>query len=61
MGSFSIVHWLIVLLIVVLIFGTKRVRNLGADLGGVLRGFKDAMREGGAKPDELPSSGKTAD
>jgi sec-independent protein translocase protein TatA len=48
MGSFSIWHWLIVLLIVMLIFGTKKLRNMGADLGGAVRGFKDGMREGGA-------------
>ena len=47
MGSFSIWHWLIVLLVVVLIFGTKKLRNMGADLGGAVRGFKDGMREGG--------------
>ena len=47
MGSFSIWHWLIVLLIVMLIFGTKKLRNMGADLGGAVRGFKDGMREGG--------------
>jgi sec-independent protein translocase protein TatA len=50
MGSFSIWHWLIVLLIVMLIFGTKKLRNMGADLGGAVRGFKDGMREGGDKP-----------
>jgi sec-independent protein translocase protein TatA len=50
MGSFSIWHWLIVLLIVMLIFGTKKLRNMGADLGGAVRGFKDGMREGGEKP-----------
>jgi sec-independent protein translocase protein TatA len=61
MGSFSIGHWAIVLVIVVLIFGTKRMRNLGADLGGAIRGFKDGMREGGAKPGELPGSGPSAD
>ena len=49
MGSFSIWHWLIVLLIVMLIFGTKKLRNMGADLGGAVRGFKDGMREGGDK------------
>ena len=49
MGSFSIWHWLIVLLIVMLIFGTKKLRNMGADLGGAVRGFKDGMREGGEK------------
>ena len=50
MGSFSIWHWLIVLVIVMLIFGTKKLRNIGADLGGAVRGFKDGMREGGEKP-----------
>jgi sec-independent protein translocase protein TatA len=45
MGSFSIWHWLIVLLIVMLIFGTKKLRNLGADLGGAVKGFKDGMRQ----------------
>jgi sec-independent protein translocase protein TatA len=49
MGSFSIWHWLIVLLIVMLIFGTKKLRNMGTDLGGAVRGFKDGMREGGDK------------
>ena len=50
MGSLSIWHWLIVLLIVMLIFGTKKLRSMGADLGGAVRGFKDGMREGGEKP-----------
>ncbi len=45
MGSFSIWHWLIVLMIVLLVFGTKKLRNVGSDLGGAVRGFKDAMRE----------------
>jgi sec-independent protein translocase protein TatA len=44
MGSFSIWHWLIVLLIVVLIFGTKKLRTVGSDLGGAVKGFKDGMR-----------------
>ena len=52
MGSFSIWHWLIVLVIVMLIFGTKKLRNIGADLGGAVRGFKDGMREGGEKAAE---------
>jgi len=61
MGSFSIWHWLIVLVIVMLIFGTKKLRNMGTDLGGAVRGFKDGMREGGEKPaDAGPQvSGKT--
>jgi len=50
MGSFSIWHWLIVLVIVMLVFGTKKLRNLGTDLGGAVRGFKDGMRESGEKP-----------
>ena len=44
MGSFSIWHWLIVLVVVVLIFGTKKLRNLGSDLGNAVRGFKEGMR-----------------
>ena len=50
MGSFSIWHWLIVLLIIVLIFGTKKLRNMGSDLGGAVRGFKDGVKEGADKP-----------
>jgi sec-independent protein translocase protein TatA len=57
MGSFSIWHWLIVLVIVMLIFGTKKLRNMGADLGGAVRGFKDGMREGGEKPADATPSG----
>jgi sec-independent protein translocase protein TatA len=44
MGSFSIWHWLIVLLIIVLIFGTKKLRNIGQDLGGTVKGFKEGMK-----------------
>ena len=46
MGSFSIGHWLIVLVIVLLIFGTKKLRNLGGDLGGAIKNFKSSMKEG---------------
>ena len=46
MGSFSIWHWLIVLLIVVMVFGTKKLRNIGEDLGGAVKGFKDGMKDG---------------
>ena len=45
MGSFSIWHWLIVLVIVLLIFGTKKLRNMGEDLGGAVKGFKQGMKE----------------
>ncbi len=46
MGSFSIWHWLIVLVIVMLVFGTKKLRNIGSDLGGAVRGFKEGMKDG---------------
>ena len=52
MGSFSIWHWLIVLLIVVMIFGTKKLKNIGSDLGGAVKGFKDGMKEGGTSSDD---------
>lgn len=55
MGSFSIWHWLIVLLIVVMVFGTKKLKNIGSDLGGAVKGFKDGMKDG-ATPDEKPSA-----
>jgi len=52
MGSFSIWHWLIVLLVVVLIFGTKKLKNIGSDLGSAVKGFKDGVKSGGeAAPD----------
>ena len=50
MGSFSIWHWLIVLLIVVMVFGTKKLRNIGEDLGGAVKGFKDGMKDGSTPP-----------
>lgn len=52
MGSFSIWHWLIVLLIVIMVFGTKKLKNLGGDLGGAVKGFKDGMKEGGTAPED---------
>jgi sec-independent protein translocase protein TatA len=51
MGSFSIWHWLIVLLIVVMVFGTKKLKNMGSDLGSAVKGFKDGMKEGGTGTD----------
>ena len=53
MGSISIWHWLIVLLVVVLIFGTKKLKNMGADLGSAVRGFKDGMK---SEEDKKPAS-----
>lgn len=65
MGSFSIWHWLIVLLVVVLIFGTKKLRNLGQDLGGAVKGFKEGMKtdddKGPAAKLEGAASGQTID
>ncbi len=54
MGSFSIWHWLIVLVIVALIFGTKKIRNIGADLGGAVKGFKEGMKDPNAKEGDAP-------
>ena len=54
MGSFSIWHWLIVLLIVVMVFGTKKLKNMGSDLGGAVKGFKDGMKDGTASADDKP-------
>jgi sec-independent protein translocase protein TatA len=56
MGSFSIWHWLIVLVIVVLLFGTSKLRNIGKDLGGAVKGFKDGMREGNEDKTADPSA-----
>jgi len=64
MGSLSIWHWLIVLVIIMLVFGTKKLRNIGSDLGGAVKGFKEGIKEGSAdKPaSEGPQqSGKTID
>jgi sec-independent protein translocase protein TatA len=57
MGSFSIWHWLIVLLVVVLIFGTKKLKNIGADLGGAVKGFKDGVKSGGDGTPESTANG----
>ena len=64
MGSFSIWHWLIVLVIVLLVFGTKKLRNIGSDLGGAVKGFKDGMKgeEEAKKPaGEIAASGTTVE
>ena len=57
MGSLSIWHWLIVLVIVMLVFGTKKLRNIGSDLGGAVKGFKEGMHYGTA---EKPSDAEPA-
>ncbi|BCK86764.1 Sec-independent protein translocase protein TatA [Sideroxyarcus emersonii] len=59
MGSLSIWHWLIVLLIVVLVFGTKKLRNIGEDLGGAVKGFKDGMKSDEEAHKQVTQDGKT--
>ena len=56
MGGLSIWHWLIVLLVVVLIFGTKKLRNIGQDLGGAVRGFKEGMKSDESPEPDKPSA-----
>ena len=46
MGSFSIWHWLVVLVIVALVFGTKKLRNIGEDMGSAIKSFRKGMQEG---------------
>jgi len=59
MGSLSIWHWLIVLLVVVLIFGTKKLRNIGQDLGGAVKGFKEGMRNEEESSKQVEEEGRT--
>jgi len=51
----STTHLIIFLVIIVVIFGTKKLRNIGSDLGGAVKGFKDGMKDGGDKPAESPA------
>ncbi|MFG5779002.1 Sec-independent protein translocase subunit TatA [Comamonas sp. J-3] len=60
MGSFSIWHWLIVLLIVVLVFGTKKLKNIGNDLGGAVKGFKDGIKDGNDSAASTTTTNSTA-
>ncbi len=60
MGSFSIWHWLIVLVIVMLVFGTKKLRNIGTDLGGAVKGFKDGMKAPEASEESKEQIAQTA-
>ncbi|MCX7896971.1 MAG: Sec-independent protein translocase subunit TatA [Rhodocyclaceae bacterium] len=60
MGTWSIWHWLVVLLIIVLVFGTKKLRNIGADLGSAVKGFKEGMKEGSQEaPKQVESQAAT--
>ncbi len=61
MGTLSIWHWLIVLVIIMLIFGTKKLRNIGSDLGGAVRGFKEGVKDGADQAGADSTSAKTID
>jgi sec-independent protein translocase protein TatA len=61
MGSFSVWHWLIVLVIVMLVFGTKKLRNIGQDLGGAVKGFKDGMKTSEETKEQIPQGAATTD
>jgi sec-independent protein translocase protein TatA len=61
MGSFSIWHWLIVLVIVMLVFGTKKLRNIGQDLGGAVKGFKDGMKPGEESKEQIQQGAATTE
>ena len=64
MGSFSIWHWVIVLVVVILVFGTKKLGNLGSDLGKAVKGFKDGVKvnegEEGTQKTELDDKQDTS-
>ena len=51
MGAFNIWKWLIILAIIFVVFGTKKLKNMGSDLGGAIKGFKNAMDDGSKKPE----------
>lgn len=59
MGSFSIWHWLIVLLVVVLLFGTKKLRNVGSDLGSAIKSFRKGLQEDEPEKIDHPSKPET--
>jgi sec-independent protein translocase protein TatA len=61
MGSFSIWHWLIVLVIVMLVFGTKKLRNIGQDLGGAVKGFKDGMKSAEEPKEQIQQNSASTD
>lgn len=58
MGAMSIWHWLILLLVVALVFGTSKLKNIGKDLGGAVKGFKEGMKEVSEAANEIKSTEK---
>ncbi|MBY0239077.1 MAG: Sec-independent protein translocase subunit TatA [Burkholderiaceae bacterium] len=61
MGSFSVWHWLIVLVVVILVFGTKKLGNIGADVGKAVKGFKDGVKGDDDKPASPSAQSQVAD
>jgi sec-independent protein translocase protein TatA len=61
MGSFSVWHWLSVLVIVMLVFGTKKIGNMGSDLGKAVKGFKDGVRGEEERPGATTPPSQVAD
>lgn len=60
MGTMSVWHWLVVLVIVLMVFGTKKLRSVGADLGGAVKGFKEGMAEAAVEHGANKASPETA-
>lgn len=54
MGALSIWHWLILLVVVALVFGTSKLKNVGKDLGGAIKGFKEGMKEAQGEFEDKP-------
>lgn len=61
MGSFSIWHWIIVLVVVVLVFGTKKLGNIGEDLGNAIKGFKKGLKDEDKPADKLSDQSRKDD
>ncbi len=61
MGEFSIWHWLVILAIVLIIFGTKKLRNIGSDLGGAIKNFKQAVKEESGKAEAADTAAPAVD
>ena len=58
MGYFSVWHWVIVLLVVVLLFGTKKLRNVGGDLGSAIKSFRKGMADSDDDPSKIQTDSK---
>lgn len=61
MGGLSLTHWIIVLIVVVLVFGTKKLSNIGKDLGEGIKGFKKGLKDGDEPPQQLGNERREQD